>query len=149
MESLEGEVSVSHSSGELVRTSIEMPSITEEERNAIKQEVNDALERILIDKETLGLYFKTSNKGKTVAWMPLMCKGCGKPKYVLESPECGIRTRMPKAKAVLYISAMTNSEGVKQEVEWAIIDAGIIPSCDKFEKEIDFPKWQDGWSWET
>ena len=38
---------------------------------------------------------------------------------------------------------------VKQEVEWAIIDARIIPSCDKFEKEIDFPKWQDGWSWET
>jgi len=64
VESLEGEVSVSHSSGEPVRTSIEMPSITEEERNAIKQEVNDALERISIDKETLGLYFKTSNKGK-------------------------------------------------------------------------------------
>jgi len=56
---------------------------------------------------------------------------------------------MPKAKAVLYTSAITNSEGVKQEVEWAIIEAGIIPSCDKFEKEIDFPKWQDGWSWET
>jgi len=126
-----------------------MPSPTEEEQNAIKQEVDDALERISIDKDNLGIYFKTSNRGKTVAWMPLMCKNCGKPKYVHEFPECGVRVRMAKAKASLYTSAITNSESVKQEVEWAILDAGIVPLCDKFEKEIDFPKWQEGWSWET
>ena len=137
---------VSHSSGEPVRTSIDMPSVTEEERNAIKQEVDDALERISIDKDNLDVYFKTSNRGKTVAWMPLMCKNCGKPKYVHEFPECWIRVRMPKAKAGLYISAITNSESVKQEVEWAILDAGIVPSFDKHKKEIDFPKWQEGWS---
>ena len=67
MESLEVAVLVSHSSSEPVRTSIEMPSITEEERNAIKQEVDDVLERMTIDKDNLNVYFKTSNKGKTVA----------------------------------------------------------------------------------
>jgi len=81
--------------------------------------------------------------------MPRMCRNCGKPIYVHEFPECGIRVRMPKAKAGLYTSAITNSENVKQEVEWAIIEAGIVPSFDKFEKEINFPKWQEGWSWET
>ena len=68
MERVEGEVSVSESSGEPVRTSAEMAS--EEERNAIKQEVMNALERITIDKDTLGLYFKTSNKGKTSSGCP-------------------------------------------------------------------------------
>ena len=51
-------------------------TITEEERNAIKQEVDDALERTTIDKSNLDVYFKTSNRGKVVAWMPLMCKKC-------------------------------------------------------------------------
>jgi len=124
-------------------------AITEEERNAIKQEVDDAMERTTIDKSNLDVYFKTSNKGKVVAWTPLMCKKCGKPLYVHEDPECGIRVRMAKAKAVLYISAITNNESIKQEMEWAILEAGIVPSFDKFEKEIDFPKWQEGWSWET
>ena len=97
-------------------------AITEEERNEIKQEVDDALERTTIDKGNLDVYFKTSNRGKVVAWMPLMCKNCGKPKYVHEFPECGIRVRMPKAKASLYISAITNNESVKQEMEWAILE---------------------------
>jgi len=49
-----------------------MAPITEEEQNAILQEVEDALERTTIDKGNLSVYFKTSNRGKVVAWMPIM-----------------------------------------------------------------------------
>ncbi len=65
-----------------------MAPITEEERAAIQQEVEDALERITIDKDNLKVYMKVSTKGKDVAWMPVMCKKCGRPLYV-HAEECG------------------------------------------------------------
>jgi len=122
-----------------------MAPITEEERNAILQEVEDALERTTIDKGNLKIYFKISNKGKVVAWMPIMCKKCGRPLYV-HAEECNARVRMAKAKASVYITSITSNETIKQEMEWAIIEAGIVATFEKHEKEIDFPKWQEGWS---
>jgi len=140
--------STGYSSSKPVTTSIEMAPITDEERNAILQEVEDALERTTIDKGNLSVYFKTSNRGKVVAWMPIMCKKCGRPLYIHDG-ECGARVRMAKAKASVYITAITTNETIKQEIEWAIIEAGIVETFEKHEKEIDFPKWQEGWSWET
>jgi len=76
-----------------------------------------------------------------------MCKKCGRPLYV-HAEECNARVRMAKAKAGVYITAITSNETIKQEMEWAILEAGIVPTFEKHEKEIDFPKWQEGWSWE-
>ena len=120
---------------------------SEEERNAILQEVEEALERTTIDKDNLKVYMKISMKGKEVAWMPIMCKRCGRPLYV-HAEECAARVRMAKQKATLYITTMTSNETIKQETDWAIIEAGITATTGKLEKEIDFPKWQEGWSWE-
>ena len=53
-----------------------MAPITEEEQNAILQEVEDSLERTNIDKDNVKIYFKISTKGKDVAWMPMPCKKC-------------------------------------------------------------------------
>ncbi len=55
---------------------------------------------------------------------------------------------MAKQKATVYIIAMTSNDSIKQEVDWAIIEAGIVGASGKHEKEIDFPKWQEGWSWQ-
>jgi hypothetical protein len=33
-------------------------------------------------------------------------------------------------------------------MEWALLEAGIEAKDNKHEKEIDFPKWQSGWSWQ-
>jgi len=65
-----------------VSPTIEMAPISEEERNAILQEVEEALERTTIDTDTLKVYFKISTKGKDVKWMPIMCKKCRRPLYV-------------------------------------------------------------------
>ena len=43
-----------------------MAPISEEERAAIEQNIDDALEVNTIDAETLKLYFKLSTKGKEV-----------------------------------------------------------------------------------
>jgi len=67
---LEVAFSTRYSSSEPVITSIEMAPITDEEQNAILQEVEDALERTTIDKGNLNVFFKTSNIGKVIAWMP-------------------------------------------------------------------------------
>ncbi len=77
----------------------------------------------------------------------MLCKKCGKPLFV-HTEECALRVRIPKQKMTLYITAMMNSETIKQETHWAIIEAGITAKDGKHEKEIDFPKWQEGWSWE-
>ena len=122
-------------------------AITEEERNAILQEVEDACERTTIDKDNVKIYFKISMKGREVEWMPMLCKKCAKPLFVL-TEECTLRVRIAKMKTTLYITAMTNSETIKQETHWAIIEAGITAKDGKHEEEIDFPKWQEGWSWE-
>ena len=124
-----------------------MAPITQEEWDAIMQEVEDSLERTTIAKDNVKIYFKISTKGKEVAWFPMMCKKCGKPLYV-HTEECTLRVRIPKQKTTLYITAMTNSETIKQETHWAIIEAGITAKDGNIEKEIDFPKWQEGWSWE-
>ena len=80
--------------------------------------------------------------------MPVMCKKCMRHVYVHTEPECVVRTRITKQKQTLYISAITSNETVKQEAKWAIMEAGIEFSNRKYEKDIDFPKWQKGWSWE-
>ena len=109
--------------------------------------MEEALERTTIDTDTLKVYFKISTKGKEVKWMPIMCKKCGKPLYV-HAEECTARVRMAKQKATLYITAMTSNETIKQEVDWAIVESGITAMAGRHKKEIDFPKWQEGWSWE-
>ncbi len=54
-----------------------MAPISEEERAAMEQNLDEALEVNTIDTETLKLYFKLSTKGKEVWWLPLLCKKCG------------------------------------------------------------------------
>ncbi len=97
-----------------VTPTIEMAPVSEEERNAILQEVEEALERTTIDMDNLKVYMKISTKGKEVAWMPIMCQRCGRPLYV-HAEECTARVRMPKQKATLYITTMTTNETIKQE----------------------------------
>jgi len=118
-----------------------------EERTAMLQEVEDACERTTIDKDNVKIYFRISTKGRDVAWMPMLCKRCAKPLF-LHTEECNLRTKIAKAKTTFYISAMTANETIKQETHWAIIETGITAKENKHEKEIDFPKWQEGWSWE-
>ena len=124
-----------------------MAPISEEERAAIEQDIDDALEVNTIDADTVKLYFKLSTKGKEVKWMPLMCKKCGRPVYV-HTEECTARVRMSKQKATTYVTIMRENATIKEETEWAIIEAGITATASTHEKEIDFPKWQEGWSWE-
>jgi hypothetical protein len=116
---------------------------TNEEQAAMRQEVEDACESITIDKDNIQIYFKISTKGREVEWMPMPCKKCTKP-----TEESTLRNRIPKAKTTFYISAMKASETIKQETHWAIIEAGFTSKENKHEKEIDFPKWQEGTSWE-
>jgi len=66
-----------------------MAPISEEERAAIEQNLDEALEVNTIDAKTLKLYFKLSTKGKEVKWMPLLCKKCGIPVYV-HTEECTV-----------------------------------------------------------
>ena len=94
-------VSTGYSKSIPVPPTIEMAPISEEERNAINQEVEEALERTTIDKDNLKVYMKISTKGKEVAWMPIMCKRCGRPLYV-HAEECTARVRMAKHKATLH-----------------------------------------------
>ena len=59
-----------------------------------------------------------------------------------------MRNRLPKAKTTFYNIAMRANETIKEETHWAIIESGLTVQDNKHEKEIDFPKWQEGTSWE-
>ena len=102
-----------------------MAPITQEERDAILQEVEDASERTTIDKDNVQVYFKISTKGKEVAWFHMICKKCAKPLYV-HTEECTLRVRIAEQKTTLYNTAMMNSEMIKQEMHWAIVEAGLL-----------------------
>jgi len=104
---------------------IEMAPITDEERNTILKEVEDSLERITINKDSVKIYFRISTKGKNIVWMPILCKKCYRPLYVHTEPECSLRTKIAKQKQTLYIATINNNETVKHEMEWAILEAGI------------------------
>ena len=100
-----------------------------------------------IDKDNLQIYFKISKKGREVEWMPMPCKKCAKPVF-LHLEEGTQRGRLPKAKTKFYNSPMKSNESIRQETHWAIIESGLTTKENKHEKEIDFPKWQEGMSWE-
>jgi len=120
---------------------------TNEEKAAMRQEVEDACESITIYKDNIQIYFKISTKGKEVEWMPMPCKKCAKPIF-LHTEECTLRGKIPKARTTFYNSAMKANDTIKQETHWAIVEAGFTSKENKHEKEIDFPKWQEGTSWE-
>ncbi len=125
-----------------------MAPVTNEERAAVEQEVEDALERVTIEKDNVKIYLKISNRGKEIAWMPMLCKKCARPLYVHTEPECTRRARIPKQHQTAYNIIMTSHETIKQEAKWAMLEAGIEVIERKYEKEIEFPKWQTGWTWE-
>ena len=75
-------ISTGYLSGGPGAPTVKMAPVSEEERNAILQEVDDSLERTTIDMDTLKVYFKISTKGKDVKRMPIMCKKCGRPLHV-------------------------------------------------------------------
>jgi len=122
-------------------------TFTTEEQAAMRKEVEDACEVVTIDKDNLQIYFKISTKGREVEWRPMPCKKCTKPVF-LHLEECTLRGRLPKAKTTFYNSAMKANETIRQETHWAIVESGFTTKENKHEKEIDFPKWQEGTSWE-
>ena len=120
-----------------------MAPVTDEECAAIVQEVEDALERVTIKKDNVKIYLKISNRGKEIAWMPMLCKKCARPLYVHNTsiePECTRRTRISKQLQTAYNTIITGHETIIQEAKWAMLEAGIEVIERKFEKEIEFPK---------
>ena len=122
-------------------------AFTAEEQAAMRREVAEACEVITIDKDNLQIHFKISTKGKDVEWAPMPCKKCNKPVF-LHLEECTVRGKIPKAKATFYNCAMRANETIREETHWAIIESGFKVQDNKHEKEIDFPKWVEGTSWE-
>ena len=118
-----------------------MAPVTYEELAAIVQEVEDALERVTIEKDNVRIYLKISTKGKEIVWMPMLCKKCARPLYVHTEPECTRRIRISKQHQTAYNNIITSNETIIQETKWAMLEAGIEVVERKFEKEIDFPKW--------
>jgi len=125
-----------------------MAPITDEERAAVVQEVEEAMERITIEKDNVKVLLKISTRGREIAWIPMLCKKCAKPLYVHTEPECTKRTKISKQLQTVYNTIITQHETIKQEAKWAMLEAGIEIVDRKFEKEIDIPKWQKGWTWE-
>ena len=77
-----------------------------------------------------------------------MCRKCGKPIYVHTEPECTKRSSISKLMQTVYTLKITENETIKQEVKWALIDAGVEEKEDKNDKDQKFPLWQEGWTWE-
>ncbi len=122
-------------------------TFTAEDQAAMRKEVEDACEVITIDKENLQIHFRISTKGRDVEWTPMPCKKCNKPVF-LHKEECTLRGKIPKAKATFYNCAMRANETIREETHSAIIESGFKVQDNKHEKEIDFPKWLEGTSWE-